>query len=267
MSRFTLGRAVTVAVCVLASACGGSEVGSGGAAGAAGSTFSGAGAGGANDNLAGGSAGGASGGQSLGGANSAGASSAGASSAGANSAGAGGAVVQACEAIAPCGGDLVGTWQVQKYCSPTAQPSANSSGLCAGSSIEISPAMLTGTITFNADKTMSSAVALTFDESAKFPPSCYTEAQCADFATSLASEANVTDAKCSYAAASGCSCSLHYGGPQTSSGTYEVSGNRVTISNGNSTKPEVDEFCVSGNTASVQSTAAARSTMILAKIP
>ena len=155
-----------------------------------------------------------------------------------------------CPALTPCGGDLLGDWTVKEMCIDIAPPAALVA-LCPEVVFTVSPVTATGTISFKADNTMTSSANISIHEAIQFPGSCLTEAECTSFGTQLATAAGVTDGQCSHDASTGCSCSLNATQPSMSSGTYEVQGNYVTITNTASGMTETDSFCVSGNTVRV----------------
>ena len=126
---------------------------------------------------------------------------------------------------------------------------------------------MSGTISFHADGSFTSSVNVSFVESVQLPTSCATEAQCTTFAANLQSSTptGISSAECSYDASTGCSCSVNYNESNTmGSGTYAVQGTNVTLTNTDTTNgtntPEVDSFCVSGNTATIFSVNASGST-------
>lgn len=223
MADRTFRSRVVVLLASLAGACGGSSVSTG-----AGGADPGVGAGGGSGSI------GASGSASSGAGNVAGTSNSGA----------------ACAAISACGGDLVGTWTIQHVCLMSSMMLALSDG-CAGATVNLSPVTATGTISFKADNTMASSGVISFQESANFPTSCYTEAECTAFAAALSTEDTISNADCSYDASTGCSCTLTSTQPSMSTGTYQVQGTNVNIMTVGSSKVGVDAFCVSGNTLSL----------------
>jgi hypothetical protein len=168
------------------------------------------------------------------------------------SGGAGAASSDECTPIAACGGNLVGTWHVQQGCFPALAPSVST---CSSAVVTLSAVSLSGTLTYNADNTMKSALQGSFTEAAQFPNPCYTQTQCNDFPAAADAEPGVSGATCSYDATTGCACSLMDSLGSTSTGTYQVAGTNVTTTtDGHPSPPEIDNFCVSGNTLTLQST-------------
>jgi hypothetical protein len=155
-----------------------------------------------------------------------------------------------CPAITACGGDLVGDWTVQQLCLTTTTMDAVAQS-CPGATFSLSPITATGTISFRADSTMSASAVVSLQEFVRFPASCYTEAECTAYGAAASAATTITDSPCKYDVATGCSCTLTSTQPTMSSGSYQVQGNNVTITSSASSKPELDSFCVSGNTLSI----------------
>ena len=219
---------------VLVVACGGSATETGAASGGSGGLVSGV----AGDTASGGSSGR---GSSLGGTGSGGA---GQPNGGASSGG-------SCAPIVACGGNLVGTWQVANLCSGALMSTPNAG--CPGASTEINLVSTSGTFTFNADNTTQNNALITFNESAHYPSSCYTAAQCTELQSLLASAANVTSANCGYDAVTGCDCTLMVESVPTSTiGTYQTAGSTLTLQSSTQDAPETDTYCVQGSTLHIQ---------------
>lgn len=246
MRRLSWFGAGAVAISVAIAGCGGSSsTDSDGSAGSSGNSLAGAAGqalGSAGQAAAGAPA--AAGATGLGGS---GMGSAGKS--GMGSAGQGGM----CTAITPCGGSLVGKWQLGDVCL-NLTPENTDLG-CDGATVSLDAVSLTGSIEFKADLTWTTSADLSFKERVNFPTSCYTQDQCSAFQTALKSENGGASAVCTYDAQSGCSCTISSSQPSTSNGTYEVAGSNVTLTTeGSNNPPETDSFCVSGNTLHLQNT-------------
>ncbi|HKO50168.1 MAG TPA: hypothetical protein VJV79_20700 [Polyangiaceae bacterium] len=224
-----------VVVVLLACACSGSP-----------SDGSGAGGMGPGVILGKGGAGGGSGANGLAGSSN---SAAGSGSSGAGHSAGAPSSASACPVVTPCGGDPVGDWTVKQQCVTT--PMDSLASFCDGASLTISPLTVSGTVSFKADKTISSSGVISFTESVVFPASCVAEMECTDLETALVATANVTSGQCDYDAVTGCSCQLAFSQNTMSSGTYEVQGTNLSVTTATSAQPQVDSFCVSGNTLSI----------------
>ncbi|MEI9952246.1 MAG: hypothetical protein WDO74_25475 [Pseudomonadota bacterium] len=157
--------------------------------------------------------------------------------------------LSACPTVTPCGGNLVGDWTIQQEC--IALPT-DSVEWCAGATFALSPVTATGSVSFKADHSMTSSGTVSWSESVRLPPSCYTEDLCSELGPRMSKEPSVTNAQCGYDAVTGCSCSLTYSMTSMGSGTYQVQGNNVTFASDSNPdgEPEDYAFCVSDNTAS-----------------
>ena len=156
-----------------------------------------------------------------------------------------------CPNLTPCGGDIVGEWTLKEVCFDIAPPAALLA-LCPDATFRVSPATATGMVSFKADNTMSSSATISFQEFVGFPNSCLTADECTAFGNQISTAAGVTGGQCSYDASTGCSCSLTSNQPSMSTGTYQVQGTNVTVTNATSGATEVDSFCVSGDTLRVR---------------
>ena len=253
---------------LLACACGGSSETKGVGGASPGVTLDQGGGG--SDALGGGGANGLAGANSRAGAASAGAGSSGAGSSGAGSSGAGSSGAGApnngstCPVVVPCGGDLVGDWKVKQECVQIGEDAI--AGLCPGATIGVTDLTADGTVSFKADNTMTSSGNFSFTETIRFPTSCMTADQCRTYAIALSAEPSVMNPQCVYDALTGCSCTMTSSQATMNSGTYQVQGSTVTITSAAGAQPEVDSFCVSGNTLSIaQTTPSSTATLILTK--
>jgi hypothetical protein len=246
LADLRLGSRAVFALALLASACGGSSSDRGGAGGADPGVILSGGASGSNG-LAGSGSGGGSG--SAGAGHSAGTPSSG----------------EECPVVTPCGGNLVGEWTIKQEC--ITLPAEGFTATCPGLMLMLSPLTVSGTISFKADNTLSSSGTISFTESLRYPPSCADEAECSFIESALATQAGATNVQCEYDAATGCSCTLTSSQQPMRNGTYEVQGTNVALTSSTSATPEIDSFCVSGNTLSLYQRKAdgSSATLILTK--
>ena len=258
MAYLMFGSRTVLVSALLACACGGSSE-TKGAGGASPGVILDQGGGGSGPLGPGGANG-------LAGANSrAGAASAGAGSSGAGSSGAGAPNNgSTCPVVVPCGGDLVGDWKVKQECVQIGEDAIDA--LCPGATIGVTDLTADGTVSFKADNTMTSSGNFSFTETIRFPTSCMTADQCRTYAIALSAEPSVMNPQCVYDALTGCSCTMTSSQATMNSGTYQVQGSTVTITSAAGAQPEVDSFCVSGNTLSIaQTTPSSTATLILTK--
>jgi hypothetical protein len=145
-----------------------------------------------------------------------------------------------CPAFTACGGDLTGTWSFSGACAEgIGDPFM---GSCAGATASVT-VDITGTITFNGDKTYSlnNSTSLTFDVLA--PTSCF--GKC---------ESNPE--KNQVATPMGDKCHLVGSDPPNVSmeaGTYAVTGTTLTTTKTGDTAGDAVEYCVTGSTLTAKS--------------
>jgi hypothetical protein len=145
-----------------------------------------------------------------------------------------------CTMFAACGGDVVGTWKVDRACvGGTTSPLT---AQCLTATFQVSETV-DGTVEFTSDGMFTQNVTATLIEDLTLPPSCLQGTSCAQ----LQSTYNQTDGSgarlmgtCTEASG-GCSCHVTatQSGPQHAS--YSVSGTTLTI--GGQTVP----YCVHGS--------------------
>lgn len=159
----------------------------------------------------------------------------------------------ACATNPFCGGDLVGDWVVKQVCLEIGIASVES--ICGLATVNLTPLMAKGTVSFKADQTVAWSDVFSYKEDISIPAVCgiaSSATSCATFATELSAGDGVSDSQCSYDAVTGCSCSLTRTESPMSSGTYElhqVSSVWVTTS---PAYTEADDYCVAGNTLTLR---------------
>lgn len=151
-----------------------------------------------------------------------------------------------CSSFYPCGGNLIGTWNLTNICiSDMANPFATS---CPSATFQGS-ADVTGSMEFRADGTYSGGGNITVSEDFTIPNSCLGSYTCASFQAALVQESEGTGAATCSASRSAAGCDCKYSVAQTSSagGTYLISGTTVTTTKVDGTS-STRSFCVQGNT-------------------
>jgi hypothetical protein len=164
-----------------------------------------------------------------------------------------------CEAVQPCGGEVVGTWVVAGSCLPVSGM-ANMSGFGLGcAEAPITGALeVTGTWAANANGTFTDQTNTTGDSQLELPPSCLTVSGTTTTCDRLGgalqalgyAEVTCTDA----ASGGGCTCAatadqtgglamLAFGAP--SSGMYTTANNVLTTTSAGTNNAY--SYCVSGN--------------------
>ena len=169
-----------------------------------------------------------------------------------------------CGKVAPCGGDIVGTWKVVDSCADSA-PATTSTGACPGETFQVASLSASGTITFSADMTYDVSLIESASETATVPTSCLgtggtggIPVSCDEFAKVLA-EVTPADAGASTtcaASGSNCRCNTVLSGLAVhDKGTYALSGSTLTSTSIPSTGTSTAAgYCVQGNTLHITST-------------
>jgi hypothetical protein len=170
-------------------------------------------------------------------------------------------VEASCEAVAPCGGDVVGTWVAAGSCLPVSGM-ADMAGFGLGctaapvtGSLEV-----TGTWTANADGSFTDGTTTSGASEIELPADCLnvsgTTTSCDRLSGALQALGYATVSCVDAASGGGCTCSAtaaQTGGlavvvfGAASSGTYETAENVVTTANPNGGSTEY-AYCVSGDT-------------------
>jgi len=182
--------------------------------------------------------------------------------AGGGMAGAGGMAVPLCDALPPCGGDLVGTWTVAT-CAPTVGGMVDLTGLglannCTSAPVTSGSRVITGTVTFNGDGSYADATEMTGEQVYELPPPCLvlsgTTTTCADIAGPLRSVGFKTNVCVDNPATTGCTCTAtveQTGGlglvsyNAAESGTYTTMNHALSMT---SFGPDTEyTYCVSGS--------------------
>lgn len=148
----------------------------------------------------------------------------------------------ACDpAPAPCGGDLVGTWDPVVTCGTEAihDPFAE---ICPGSGFVLESIVQEGSLTFVDDGTFSQSYTTTTIYTATFDAAGCFGATCADIETTLAADG---DATCT-GPDDACDCTVTVIDDEPSSGSYEIVDDTIVLTvNGQSSLPY--PFCVEGD--------------------
>jgi hypothetical protein len=177
----------------------------------------------------------------------AGGAQAGAGGTGAGGTGAGGQTMgpSSCGMVQPCGGSIVGTWQVENTCLVNGGLIADATQICPTATIAATKVSGTGMETWANDGTYHAMGTLSFDFKLTIPLSCFAaDKTCAGLGAEMMADPTVTSASCSTVGAS-CVCQLSTTeGDET--GTYVTSGTTLTTTPTGDTA-STDQYCVRGN--------------------
>jgi hypothetical protein len=164
----------------------------------------------------------------------------------------------ACNAFTPCGGDVVGTWQVKDSCIQGKLTVKD----CPTASVTFDGFKTTGTMTFNADKTGTASIATAGAMKMALPQSCLAGQTCAavdaavklDLATKPMSE--FASVACS--GTDPCTCVYTFKGtPSDDGGSWSTAGTVLTQGT-----DQVD-YCVAGQELKLKSRASGMSTSMM----
>lgn len=153
--------------------------------------------------------------------------------------------------VAPCGGNLEGTWTFTGGClNEAALAEEFAVDECPTATISNTDVAQTGTATFTATGyTLQGTLSVSF--SLNIPASCYQPLTCADVNTLIQQEFAGNDSFQSVSCSGSGTCSCRFTGAQQAlgeTGTYTVSGNSFTATSTGGVVTTQD-YCVQGNTA------------------
>jgi hypothetical protein len=163
-----------------------------------------------------------------------------------------------CLQAQPCGGDVVGSWDLAALCVSRAADERMFADSLVGSAC---PTQALGSVTrgavgtfvFNADLTFSTSTVLTNETTINIPASCLSGLTCADLTVLPQSEVDaglrpgVDSIAC--AGSSGCVCSQVSSPSQVSeTGTYAITGSVLNLT-ATTSATETFEYCIQGDTA------------------
>ena len=170
-----------------------------------------------------------------------------------------------CQAVAPCGGDVTGTWKITSVCQQPQSADLGDGGSCPGQMLQVSLVGLDGTVTFGGGSFTSAITGGAASEMLTEPTSCFgantSVLSCDQLSTALMESDAGTTGSCAVSG-SNCICNGTVTvQPTTSSGTYTISGTSLSLTLANSTTgPQSDGYCVQGNTLYLDASAASSMT-------
>ncbi len=153
-----------------------------------------------------------------------------------------------CPTVSACGGDIVGTWKVTQSTQSCLTATKDLSSVCAGASGELAYVFI-GTVTYNADRTYSSALSATVTAHEHYPSGCtpygLTCAQLEQSGSQAVDAGKITSYSCSTDAAGACNCeSVTPESSANTPGTYSTSGGTLTTTDNGMTS--TGSYCVQG---------------------
>jgi hypothetical protein len=130
-----------------------------------------------------------------------------------------------CDQVQPCGGDLIGTWNILGGCANTVEETKELQSFCPGGAIRAFGMNMSGSITFNADLTFTrSDWKQTLVASETIPLSCVVgSTSCAELAAQSSTSSQTSSTQINCAGSSTCKCTVFdVETMPTDTGTYAV---------------------------------------------
>jgi hypothetical protein len=159
-----------------------------------------------------------------------------------------------CGKVQPCGGNIVGEYDITAACINTAALNMDVGIECPGSTIRASGISVSGTASFTAAMTYSMTQTIAATLQMTLPPSCLTmdgiTLTCAQLDIAIQQVVSEPDspfqsARCS--GSSSCTCTFTLTPEtQSESGTYTTSGTTLTLTSSTG-GISADQYCVQGN--------------------
>jgi hypothetical protein len=148
----------------------------------------------------------------------------------------------------PCGGDLVGVWNVGPQCGESNENEADrdeeENAECPDATYSVN-SYFSGGYTFNADGTYRLESTLQITARSSTPASCIPMG-------SVCLDLGENEGDCAQASASApCVCNFSRTEMDTEQGSYEVVGNTVTFIGDDGESGKLEDFCVDGNVLSL----------------
>jgi len=159
----------------------------------------------------------------------------------------GGAGSGACGTVEPCGGAIVGTWNLTAECVNSIALAPLTQAICAQATITAINVGLSGTATFAADLTYSFSQNVTVMVTWDVPSSCLTGETCDYFASMFEPQLPAgTTFTCT--GSTSCTCTEAAAGAQNDNGTYAATGSSLSVTSAVSGMTANGGYCVQGST-------------------
>jgi len=152
----------------------------------------------------------------------------------------GGGSTPACSTtFTPCGGDPTGTWTYVTECNPL-----GASAICPQATSNIS-VNLSGTYTFNADKTFSINATAADTGTLTIPASCLNNIPCSELNQDSTTDGITIKETCT--GTTTCDCTISISGTLNQTGTWAVAGNDIVTTANGGTASMPQSYCVKGS--------------------
>lgn len=152
--------------------------------------------------------------------------------------------------IAPCGGDVVGTWQISSVCTDWRVDPATRGTCPTGSSIN--DVQMSGTYTYGADGSFAWDTKTGGTTTVTLPAECVTDfAACTDLEVGFTVANGYQSGSCAGKVTTACTCTAKLvDEPSKGTGTYKTSGNVLTAILGSDSSSS--SYCVKGTKLTTQ---------------
>ncbi len=164
-----------------------------------------------------------------------------------------------CGDTSQCGGDIVGNWKISSTCLSLEGASLADTMGCAGITSEGKDLAMSGTVSYNADKTYQANVTVTGSVVATVPAACLTQQSVTLTCSQLQQGLEASSAESGYqsvvcSGSSSCSCTMKLvPAVQATRGTYSTAGGTLTETAAGGT-PDDSSYCVKGKSLTVSPT-------------
>ena len=157
-----------------------------------------------------------------------------------------------CGKVAPCGGNLVGSWTFTGACVTRAGVMTDLAGdfasFCPTATVGAAAETASGMIAFNADASYAVDITQSASLTIDVPASCIAGASCSAYAAAIEAQGDPSIQSVSCQGTSVCVCTL-VTAPQsmTDSGTYSTSGTVATLASVSGGGSTGGDYCAQGN--------------------
>jgi hypothetical protein len=152
-----------------------------------------------------------------------------------------------CTQTSPCGGEITGDWSIVSFCPDSSNAAPQEvKDICSDATVAFDTPMVSGTISFKADKTFSQSASASGTGYLVFPPSCLDQPgaklTCPQVQDALMQNSTGQKWTCT-SANGGCRCGLQLADSATVTGTYTTSSNDLTLT-GTGADALASTYCV-----------------------
>jgi hypothetical protein len=151
-----------------------------------------------------------------------------------------------CGNAAPCGGEIVGTWQATSGCGSSTRSALN--GTCPAATALVGTFLYRSTVSYRADMTYSFAGDVSGDILVSVPTECLASGEtCADVEQQLSTEPDFASIGC-MSRESGCDCQRHQAHEEVmETGTFSVTAAGLLTEVRADAPPRLMDYCVRGD--------------------